>query len=173
MSERTTRDQFDPGEGGTGTVYSDDGVITRWTPSTTDPDVGGPDSTNPLLKEDGALAIDPEWPEERSFGPAGIPSAIASPASGQHTRALHDRGRVRRVTLNWEKASGTDVELVRRALQLTRGVAGRTRFRHPMLDAPGPVNTAPWVRFVPQTLSVRRSADGASAVMRIELEYLE
>lgn len=164
----------EPGE--PGSVIGPSGLLISWTPTSTDPDEGGPDSVNPLLTVDGACAIDPEWAEPRGHGVTRVPAVLASAgrAGGAvHARELHARGGTRRVTLSWSQASGVDVELVRRALQVTRCGAGRTRFRHPILDPPGPVNTAPWIRFVGGSLRVKRSREGARAEMGLEIEYLE
>jgi hypothetical protein len=153
-----------------------------WTPADVDPNHGGPDTTNPLLNEDGSCAISPGTVEPRGFSPAGGGAVIASEgAASRDARLVHDRrgagalGIVgRRVTLTWPEGAGTgvDVELVRRAHRVTRGGAGRTRFRHPMLDAAGPVETAPWVQIVPGTLRIARSRGGVAAAMSVEIEYV-
>jgi hypothetical protein len=149
---------------------------TPWEPSTpAAPTDGGVDSVNPLLNSDGTCAIDPEWAEPRGFGISGGAGAVlASDGSGgRQTRLVHERIATRRVVLTWTQASGVDVELVRRAIQVTRSGAGTTRFRHPMLDPPGDVASAPLIRFPPQVVKVTRSADGAVAGMSVEVEYVE
>ncbi len=155
-----------------------DGMPLPWpVPPETIPESGGPDTLNPLLNPDGTSAINPEWAEPRGYGvsPAGGGGAVLASegAFGRQTRIVHERQRTRRVVLTWARASGVDVELVRRALQVCRGAAGSTRYRHPMLDPPGDVSTAPRIRFVPQTVRLRRSASGADAAMTIEYEYIE
>lgn len=158
------------------TIVWDDGSgqTDVWAPESTDPDEGGPDSVNPLLTEDGLCAINLQWPEDRGDGSPESSGVLASLGSvGRHTRQSHERTRNRVVILNWEQGSGVDVELVRRALAVTAWGAGKTRFRHPMLDAPGPVSTAPWVRLVPEIFELRRNEAGISARMRIRVEYLD
>lgn len=156
------------------------GHVMRYSGATdVDPGTGGPDTSNPLLNDDGTCAINPEWVEPRSFGPGGggAGSAGAVLASegpgGRQTRAVHERHRTRRVTLTWANASGVDIELVRRALQATRSGAGSTRFRHPMLDPPGDVASAPLIRFPPQTVKIERTPGGTGAKMAVEIEYVE
>lgn len=152
----------------------EDGSPTRWVPASEDSEAGGPDSVNPLLNEDGSCAINPDWPESRPIGVAGAGAILASDGvGGRQTAIVHERGRVRRVRLVWAQASGVDVELVRRAVQVTDSGAGMTRFRHPMLDPDGDVASAPLIRFPPQSWKVKRSPDGARASMTIEIEYVE
>ena len=154
-----------------------------WTPTDTDPNHGGPDTLNPLLNEDGTSAIHPEWPEPRGHAPASAGGVLASGGgSNRHARAVHQRTGARpgnamdrigqRVTLSWASAYGAEVELVRRAFVVTRGGAGMTRWRHPLLDGPGSVETAPWWRMIPGTLRVTRSRGGVAAEMGVEIEYV-
>lgn len=154
----------------------------EWEPTDPDPDLGGPDSANPLLTETGECAIFPEWPEPRGFGPAGGGGAVVASDGGslRHARVVHERiGRAaagfgvfpRRVILSWSSAYGSDVELLRRAFVVTRGGAGRTRFRHPMLDAAGDVASAPWIRLVPGSWRVERDAPSGGAQSRMSVEY--
>ena len=144
-------------------------------PSTTDRSLGGPDSLNPLLRADGSCAINPDWPERRGLGVNGSPAVIAGGSSdrgGRSTASQHDRGSVRRVVLTWSLASAADVGLIQRMLTVTGWGASATGFRHPMLDPPGSVASAPLVRPVPGTFSLERSAGGVTASMRITLEYV-
>lgn len=150
-------------------------LLISWTPTDPDPDEGGADSVNPLLNADGTCAIDPEWAEPRGYGVLGSPAVLAGgdrSGGGMQARRQHERGATRRVTLTWSAASGGDVERVRRAIQVTRGGAGKTRFRHPILDPAGPVSTAPWIRIAGGTVRLTRSPDGARAQMAVEVEYV-
>ncbi|MBY0261989.1 MAG: hypothetical protein K2Q20_06575, partial [Phycisphaerales bacterium] len=145
-----------------------------WAPDSDDDTLGGPDSVNPLLTADGRCALDMEWPEERDLGVAGSPGVLASAGvHGRFARQVHERASTRRVSLSWSAMSGADLELVRRAMIVTRFGAGTTRFRHPLLDPAGPVATAPKVRFLPGSLRVARVAGGAAAQTSVTLEYLD
>jgi hypothetical protein len=158
---------------GGGTVFSAGGVLLAWAPTDTNLDHGGPDTLNPLLNADGSSAISPDYPEGRSMGPDGVPAVTQSVgiANRQAWRA-HDRGGVRRVNLTWDAASGVDVELVRRACQVTGSGAGRTRWRDARVDGIGPVETAPWWRIVPGVLKLSRIAGASAAKMTLTLEYV-
>ena len=144
-----------------------------------DDTVGGADSVNPLLNEDGTLAINPEWPESRGFGAgagsggaAVVASEPGNPLSGgRHARALHERT-PRLVTLKWSLARAADVELVRKAIDVTGGGAGATRFRHPWFDPPGDVASAPRVRIVPGSFTLERVAGGGYGAMAVTVEYV-
>lgn len=161
------------GGGGGGDPYDpvEDGA--EWAPASEDDTQGGPDSVNPLLNADGSCAIDPDWPERRSVGPAGAGATIADGGAGlRQAREAHER-RGRRVRLTWAQAGFEDVERVRRFLVVTASGAGSSRFRHPLLDPPGDVAGAPRVRAVGGSLTITRSPDMARCAMELELEYLE
>lgn len=158
---------------GGGSVFSSGGVLLAWMPTDVNLDHGGPDTLNPLLNADGSSAISPDSPEGRSMGPDGVPAVTQSAgiANRQAWRA-HDRGGVRRVNLTWDMASGVDVELVRRACQVTGCGAARTRWRDARVDGVGPVETAPWWRIVGGVLKVSRLAGATCAKMGLTLEYV-
>lgn len=99
---------------------------------------GGPGSQDPLLTTGGETALHPGWIVPRR-DPVGV---LATGGEQRHTRRVHERV-PRRYALGLRGARGSELDLVREALAVTRGGARSTRWRHPKDDAAGPVSTAP------------------------------
>lgn len=132
-------------------------------------EVAGSGTVNPLLNADGTTAIHPEFPASRR-DPLGV---IASDGSElRETRRVHE-GKPRVYELAWSLAGGAEVELVRQALEVTRGGAHHTRWRHPIDDAPGDVCAAPRWRILNAAdagFAVSRRRGGHVANLRLILE---
>lgn len=133
---------------------------------------GGDGSCDPLLKTDGTTAINPDFPVPRQDG-AG--RTIVDEGPHRWTRNPHETV-VRVYTLPFNLGDPTDVELLRQALEVTRGGTTWTRWRHPIDDAPGPVATAPRYRITnagDAALAIERNVAGQSAKFNLTLESLE
>lgn len=133
---------------------------------------GGPGSCDPLLKTDGTTAINPDFPVPRQDGPG---RTIVDEGPHRWTRNPHETI-PRTYSLPFNLGDPTDVELLRQALEVTRGGTTWTRWRHPIDDAPGPVATAPRYRILnagEAGLAIERNEGGQSAKFTLLLESLD
>ncbi len=127
----------------------------------------GADTPNPLLDQDGASRVQPSGLVRivREDGSG----ALASSGPQRHTRARHTL-RTIRYRIGIAAADGRDVEMLRQADAVSRGGAGGMRWRHPIDDAAGPVETAPIYRIVSDELAVSRRRGGAVGSVEIVVE---
>ncbi len=105
--------------------------------------VAGPGSDNPLLTTGGATAIKPNV--IRRSDDLGVISSSAEQGTGQlrEARQVHEcKARVYELVWTPEQGCGGDeVELIRQALERTRGGCLPTRWRHPEDDGIGGTGT--------------------------------
>jgi hypothetical protein len=133
---------------------------------------GGPDSDDPFLTPCGESALQPEFPVER-VDMDGV--VIETDGPQRHARTPHET-RPRRYRLRFSLADGAQVELIRRALEVTQHGAGWTRWRHPIDDEPGPVSTAPRYFIVNADAvgqAIGRGPGGHLAQLELVLESLD
>lgn len=137
------------------------------------PEMAGLNTQNPLLNQDGTPALTPDWPLVRIDRAAPTGSVLASDGPRRETRRTHDRV-VRAYRITVFPARAAECERVRQAIMRTRGGANWTRWRHPVDDAPGSVDTAPRWRVlnagVDGEFTLTRGAGGLGARLEIVLE---
>lgn len=130
----------------------------------------GSGTINPLIDAEGNTAIHPEFPLPRR----DLAGVIASTGSElRETRLVHE-ARPRVYELPWSLCPGPELDLIRQALEVTRGGSQYTRWRHPIDDPPGDICSAPRWRIVNAAevngLVVRRGRGGHVGSLRLVLE---
>lgn len=127
---------------------------------------GGPGSADPLLTECGDTAIHPEWVVPRR----DLAGVLATTGPQRHARRTHELN-PRVYELAIRLGSGHEVELIRQALEVTRGGVLPTRWRHPRDDPGGPPSTAPrWHIVNAEEWNVERPKGGHIGSMRLILQ---
>ena len=129
---------------------------------------GGSGSADPLMGSCGASLINPDWIVPRT-DPVGT---LATGPGQRHTRRVHEQV-PRRYELVFKLVPALEAELIRQAIEITRGGSSTTRWRHPTDDPLGPPSTAPRWRIAnaaEASFTLTRIRGGARAGLTLVLE---
>jgi|GEM_PF-7123735 len=128
-------------------------------------EMAGPGTSNPWLNADGSLRL--RWPWPHGIARAG--TVIASEGSGgRQTRMVHER-EPRRYSITWNNVEAGVLAIVLEGLEVTKGGAASTRWRHPIDDTPGTVVSAPRWRVL-NVVEPERADGGVLGTIAIEIE---